>query len=335
MAHFALNEPDTASCRGVLSALSMDFIIELDIIDGVVINDVMWPSTQWFDSTTTSNSTTTSIPSGAHSTPHDASSTSASTSYYNNSELDIDDDSLFQLSDGADKLFGDMEAGDLLQQFDPDWNLSESDRDVVGFLGLGDEDLDVLPSAPLPVHDDVAEEDVLGEGNSEKRHKKKGTPQKKAHTGDKPHKCKICGAGFGTGRHQLRNLLRHMKTVHTGDKSYQCSLCEKAFNRKDSLGSHMRSHTDEKKYQCNQCGKAFKRKVGMESHKRIVHAGVKPYPCNQCDRAFGNNENLKAHMFKHTGVKRHQCNQCDKGFSARRHLVKHLKKDHGGSTTLE
>ena len=44
------------------------------------------------------------------------------------------------------------------------------------------------------------------------------------------------------------------RVVHSGDKPFKCDMCEKAFNRKDTLESHLSSHSDLKPFMCSVCG---------------------------------------------------------------------------------
>ena len=46
------------------------------------------------------------------------------------------------------------------------------------------------------------------------------------HTGERPHKCNICGRGFYTREHVKRH-----KLVHTGEKPFLCGMCGMKFGQ--------------------------------------------------------------------------------------------------------
>ena len=61
------------------------------------------------------------------------------------------------------------------------------------------------------------------------------------HTGERPHKCSMCGKGFI----QSSELRMHVRR-HTGDKAYKCKVCKKSFSTLSNLNTHLANqHTDQ------------------------------------------------------------------------------------------
>ncbi|PWZ02762.1 hypothetical protein BCV70DRAFT_5636 [Testicularia cyperi] len=159
----------------------------------------------------------------------------------------------------------------------------------------------------------------------------------KAHVGSgkNEYECRWAGCvrnAEGKKFSQKQKVLRHIQT-HTGDRPHKCMLCGKRFSEPNTLAQHMRTHTQEKPYVCDYpgCGKAFSVAGSLTIHKRI-HTGAKPFVCSfpGCGKAFAESSNLTKHMRTHTGDKPFECKECGKRFSrpdqASRHRKTHERK---------
>ncbi|XP_032239440.2 zinc finger protein 184 isoform X2 [Nematostella vectensis] len=142
-------------------------------------------------------------------------------------------------------------------------------------------------------------------------------------SGEKQHKCEVCGKVFN----YASNLRQHM-LIHTGEKPYECEYCDKAFSNPSSLRSHVLSHSEERPFVCDQegCGKSFNNPGSLRVHRR-VHQEDKPHICEHegCDKAFKTAAELSRHAFRHTGEKPHKCDQCEKAFIRYDDLKRHYR----------
>ena len=69
---------------------------------------------------------------------------------------------------------------------------------------------------------------------------------------------------------QGRNCLQHYLT-HTGEKSHKCEVCGKMFLRMGQLKRHNRIHTGERPYSCDVCGMSFNCSSSLKRH-HLIHA---------------------------------------------------------------
>lgn len=118
-------------------------------------------------------------------------------------------------------------------------------------------------------------------------------------------------------------------TTHTGNKPHKCKVCTETFINKRVLDHHMRFHgASTKVFRCEYCFKQLSTERTLKCHIQRLHKTT--IQCELCKEEFPTREDLKDHL-----TEAHEpsvCQVCNKSFALPRYLQMHEKLHYNSLT---
>lgn len=161
----------------------------------------------------------------------------------------------------------------------------------------------------------------------------------------KPFECTECRWRFSSANNLKRHAIKHTIALSESTTrlqqptSFPCRLCARAFEKRESLASHMKIHKNEalpdgasERFSCELCKQMFGKGEQLRKHMR-GHDEMKVHQCNICSKRFSHNGTLIDHMNRHNGIKPHQCPYCEKCFHQSCTLKEHIRTHNGETRT--
>ncbi|XP_050676470.1 zinc finger protein 699-like [Leptidea sinapis] len=160
------------------------------------------------------------------------------------------------------------------------------------------------------------------------------------HTGERPYKCYICGAGFITATKMHSHAMTHPEAkdelvkVETVKVEFEPCADEndndkkKVKKKKKALKKQKEIEKIRKKrpHACDYCQKRFLHMETLLSHKRSLHAGETiKHVCKFCLEESEDAAALKEHESTHVGATPYVCTLCGKCYKKRESMMYHRK----------
>ncbi|XP_039951107.1 zinc finger protein weckle-like isoform X2 [Bactrocera neohumeralis] len=187
---------------------------------------------------------------------------------------------------------------------------------------IGDEEgtLDQM-SCTSSMSDDISsneDNDDTGSSDCEiKSYKKESTLKLHMVNHRKLFSCPQCDQKF----ERKGSLGNHIRNDHKFARTLVCEECGEALRTKKQLKQHMLTHTDYTPFVCKECGKSFKEKYRLKRH--LETHGDKLI-CTECGKQLSCRATLRSHMLVHSDKMPHKCDYCGRAFKRAKTLKYHL-----------
>ncbi|XP_046975227.1 zinc finger protein 234-like [Vanessa cardui] len=167
----------------------------------------------------------------------------------------------------------------------------------------------------------------------------------RTHSGERPYKCYVCGAGFITSSKMHRHVLTHpqcwdddevktenldIKLEKDGEvvdekKKLKMKKALAKFSKKPRSSDKKQKLYQKRPHACEFCQKRFLHLETLQVHKKSHEGESIVYKCAFCLDEQQDEAALRAHEATHDGPKPYLCTICGKGYKKRETMIYHRK----------
>ncbi|XP_047542200.1 zinc finger protein 234-like [Vanessa atalanta] len=169
----------------------------------------------------------------------------------------------------------------------------------------------------------------------------------RTHSGERPYKCYVCGAGFITSSKMHRHVLTHpqcwdddevktenldikLEPLKDGEavddkKKLKMKKALAKFSKKPRSSDKKKKLYQKRPHACEFCQKRFLHLETLQVHKKSHEGESIVYKCTFCLDEQQDEATLKAHEATHDGPKPYLCTICGKGYKKRETMIYHRK----------